>query len=102
MEYELILADTCLPDYWSGHHLAHISIPAYPMYLNEIKSELHGEVAQGAIAGHWIDSEENYQAFHAAINAMKNATGFRGKHFKDIEQGEDFSVYAYFVFVEKE
>ena len=25
--YTLAHADTCLPDYWSGHHLPHISVP---------------------------------------------------------------------------
>jgi hypothetical protein len=28
-KFDIIHADTCLPDYWSGHHLPHVQIPVF-------------------------------------------------------------------------
>lgn len=106
--------DTCLPDYWRGDSRAHLSIIAYPgMTLKEIKSALHSELNQGAIGGNdprtWDDSGDVgdvwYKRAHAAINAIKPANKGQRRFFTDIEQQDedaDFSVYAYFVFVEKD
>jgi hypothetical protein len=95
--FTLYHADTCLPDYWGGHHLPHVSIPAYPMTLKEVKSALHSEVNQDAICGNW--SSDDYDKFHAAIDRLTEKDNFTGLHFADIEQSEDFdTVYAYFVF----
>lgn len=45
--------DTCLPDYWSGHHLAHVQIPVTrrKMSLAEIRRAIRSELAQGAVMG---------------------------------------------------
>lgn len=109
-KYECIHADTCLPDYWGGHHLPHISIPIYaPMSLKEIKQCLKNEINEGAIAGNlpcddYDLDEKTYKAFKAAINRIKPAINGKRKFFTDIKQEEesDYSVYAYFVFREEE
>lgn len=97
-KYEVVHADTCLPDYWGGHHLPHVQICVRPMYLKEIKEAILAELSYGAIAGRYEDSEENYRALQNAAKRLKNAPGFRGKHFKDVSQEEDFPIYAFFVF----
>lgn len=110
---ECLHADTCLPDYWGGHHLAHISIPIYGrMTLREIKNALHSELNQGAVAGNdarsWDNSGEVgdtwfYRA-HAAIEKMRPSVKGKRVFFEDvpIDEEGDYPVYAYFVFREKE
>ena len=52
MNLEVIHVKTCLPDYWSGHHKAHVCVPVWNgMTFNELKSSLHSEIAQGAVCG---------------------------------------------------
>lgn len=108
---ECVHVDTCLPDYWSGHHLAHVCIPVYgPMTLKDIKRALHSEINQGAIAGNDKRARDDsgevgdtwfYRA-HAAVNKIKPKTKGQRLFFKEIMPidpdycGE--SVYAYFVF----
>lgn len=100
---------TCSPDYWGGHHMAHITIPVYgPMTMRDIKRALHTELNDGAICGNdersWDDSGDIgdawYARAHAAVNRIKPAEGHKGRFFKDIKQDEDadYLVYAYFVF----
>lgn len=105
-------ADTCLPDYWSGHHLPHVQIPVHKgMKLEEIKEALLSELNQGAIAGsanpELIESETWY---HAAVNAVQAITPNDPDqveffmYLEDDPEGEwyDNSVYAFFVFCEVE
>ena len=100
--------DTCLPDYWPGHHLPHISIPAYRMSFKELKSCLHSEVNQSAIAGSFdhalLDNELFYKRLHAAIDRITPAIKHSKICFSDInlpeeDNNEDFN-YAYFIFDE--
>jgi hypothetical protein len=104
-KFECCHADTCLSDYWSGHHLPHISVPAYPMTLDELKRLLHGEVFEGAIAGA-IETHEMPESFFDALNvAIDEITATKDILFDDIEidADDDFNtVYAYFVFVERD
>lgn len=99
-------ADTCLPDYWGGHHLPHLSIPVQRgMTLTEVKEALLSELNQGAILGS-IDADallSNDKWYHAAVNAIQaleqsdpTQTGL----FLDLEdvQDPDHEVHAYFVF----
>lgn len=110
MKFECIHADTCLPDYWGGHHLPHISIPIYgSMSLKDIKKCLKYEIMEGAIAGNlpndgFCIDDKTYKAFNAAINRIKPAIKGKRKFFTDIEYDDeyDFTVYAYFVFREEE
>lgn len=103
-------ADTCLPDYWSGHHLAHISIPVHnKMSLSDIKQALHSELNCGAIAGSDMRTRDNsgeigdvwYYRAHAAINAIKASSRRPFKGLEDQEEDSDYSVYAYFVFKDR-
>jgi len=122
MKLECVHADTCLPDYWSGHHLPHVQIAVYPgMTLAEIKRDIRSELSQGAVMG----SSENARllsadmvapgeekqadrltrAAYAAVNRISPAKKGQRRFFTDIEEtAEDGaeSVYAFFVFVELE
>lgn len=112
---ECVHADTCLPDYWGGHHLAHVCIPVYgPMTLKDIKRALHSELNMGAIAGSDGRTFDNsgeigdtwfYRA-HAAVNRIKPNVKGKRRFFTDITpcDGDDYgvSVYAYFVFRDAE
>ena len=103
-------ADTCLPDYWGGHHLPHVSIPVHRgMSMSDIKRALHFELSSGAVAGSnpitRYDSGEAgdvwYKRAHAAVDKIKPATKGQKRFFLDLgeqEEDADYSVYAYFVF----
>lgn len=115
---ELCHADTCLPDYWSGHHRAHLQIPVYAgMTLKAIKQALKNEISQGVVMGSerlayllsadMVKSEEEKdadaatKAAYAAINRMKPAKKGQKRFFTDLEPGDENSdeVYAFFVFM---
>lgn len=110
---ECVHADTCLPDYWGGHHLPHVQIPVMPgMSLREVRDALHSELNEGAVMGSdpivrddsGPEGDKWYRRAHAAVNRIRPATkGYRGGHFNDVEVGDDDSetVYAFFVFVEE-
>jgi len=104
-------SDTCLPDYWSGHHLAHVQIPVYHgMKLSEIKQELRNELNMGAIGGSDertfddnVLNDQWHKAALAAVNKIKPAVKNQRRFFADLEEqtdDNDDSVYAFFVFVE--
>lgn len=120
MIYKLECAhvDTCLPDYWSGHHLPHVQIPVYNgMTLKEIKEQIKIELSQGAVAGsnndafllasdfvgpeNEKDADQIFKAAIASVNRLKPATKGQKKFFTDLEQTseDDESIYAFFVFV---
>lgn len=111
--------DTCLSDYWSGHHLPHIQIAAEPkMTLQRIKEALRDELKQGVVmgsddearllAGDNISQDEEifhdhlYKAALAAVNRIEPATKGQRTFFNDLDPqgGDDPTVYAYFVFVD--
>lgn len=110
--------DTCLPDYWSGHHLAHISVPVYNGTTPKaLRDALHGELNQGAVCGsddRTCDDSGDigdawYKAAHAAINRdIKHKVKGKRNLFPDLEKppkngNRDFDdVYAYFVFIDQE
>ena len=109
MKLEILFADVCLPDYWGGHHLAHICIPVFKdMTEKQIRESLHSEVSQGAFAGNvpWeiTESQAWYDACHAAIDNLEFLKGANGLYFSDLEESDEYSdpVYAYFVFEEIE
>ena len=44
--------DTCLPDYWSGHHLPHVQIAVWRgMTMRQVKQAIRDELRQGAVMG---------------------------------------------------
>jgi hypothetical protein len=122
MKLELCHTDTCLPDYWSGHHLPHVQIPVYRnMSLKDIKQALKQELLQGCVMGStetarllsdaYVGAENEKQAdkvtkaAYAAINRMKPAKKGQRKFFTDLDPWDyedqiGDSVYAFFVFVE--
>ncbi|QNR53946.1 hypothetical protein phiK7A1_158 [Pseudomonas phage phiK7A1] len=106
-------ADTCLPDYWSGHHLAHIQVPVHKgMHLKELKEALHSELSQGAVMGSDDRTRDDsgpvgdvwYKKAHAAVNRIKPMVKGKRRLFESLQEhsDDDYTVYAYFVFTEKE
>ena len=115
-QLECCHADTCFPDYWGGHHLAHIQVPVYNgMSLAELKKALMSELNEGAVDGsdapHDYD-EQWYAAARFAVQAIE-AFAVRAIEAKTpaaaaenlfpllIPQGDDDdvpTVYAFFVF----
>lgn len=109
---ECCYADTCLSDYWSGHHEAHVSVPVYKgMSMKALKNALHSELNQGAVAGSNPLTCDNsgeagdrwYKQAHAAINRMTPARKGARRLFTDLEESSDDdnyeSVQAFFVFM---
>lgn len=119
IKFECCHVDTCLPDYWGGHHLPHVSIPVYPgMSMKAIKDAIKSELLHGAVCGNTKEAKMLYRSYvgpdnasyadactkaaYAAVNRMKPAKKGQRKFFTDIEESsedDDCSVYAYFVFV---
>lgn len=113
MKYSLVHADTCLPDYWGGHHLPHVAVyvdgtTTVQEVLDGVKSELN----QGAIAGSLDWEVQESEEFHAAcMKAVQelselNVDILNKPAFPDLEvfQEEDEGPYvlAFFVFVPEE
>ena len=118
MKLECIHADTCLPGYWGGHHLAHVQIPVYRgMTLKAIKESICYELRLGAVCGSdeiarllsddfvtdGKRADQVTRAAYAAVNRIKPNKKGQRRFFTDLEeQDEDSeSVYAYFVFEEQ-
>ena len=100
-------ADTCLPDYWGGHHLAHVQVPVWNgMSLAELKKALMSELNEGAVAGSGYPGDHDEQWYAAARDAVqaieaKTAAGADNLFPLLIPQGDDDdvpTVYAFFVF----
>lgn len=111
MKVTIAHADTCLPDYWGGHHLPHVSVPVHKeMTFGELKKALKDEVLQDAIAGNYDVTEMDgwYDAARAAIDALVPSSNNKGddatpfSHLDDPETEYDPTVYAFFVFVSVE
>lgn len=119
MKLECVHADTCLADYWTGHHRPHVQIPVHPgMTLKAIKEAIRGELLMGAVAGSSDDArllsadmvrpdEEKRadmltRAAYAAVNRMRPVKKGQRRFFNDIEYGDEDSetVWAFFVFME--
>jgi hypothetical protein len=120
LKFECCHADTCLSDYWSGHHLPYVQIPVYRgMTLKDVKNAIKDELRQGAVSGNTdnarllsadlVRPDEEKQAdrvtraAYAAVNRMRLADKRKRKLFMGLEESTDEdcgdSVYAFFVFV---
>ena len=108
MKYSLVHADTCLPDYWGGHHLPHVSVPVDgTITVKEVFAQIRSEIWDGAFAGSFdpglLDSEEFYDACHSALRELqqRNCDRLDARAFPDLEPFDDSgeSVMAFFVFV---
>ncbi len=114
MKLQCLHADTCLPDYWGGHHLAHICVPVdCNTKITELRNMLHSELNQGAVAGNnplamddsGEDGDKWFKAAHAAINRdVRLAKGSSRVIFPDIPPFDESEFIdcscAYFVFVD--
>ncbi len=121
IKLECAHADTCLPDYWGGHHLPYVQIPVHRnMKLKDIKQAIVNELQWGYTQGNNKDAEllradfihapEDFKraeqltkAAYAAVNRMKPKAKGQRTFFKDLEEETedcDSTVYAYFVLVE--
>lgn len=122
MKLQCLHADTCLPDYWGGHHLPHISVPVTrEMTIGELREALMEELRWGAVAGSTddarllsadiIDPKEEkradaltraaYAAIRRDVRMKKSGARYPFPELEpSTEEDDDYSVYAYFVFVE--
>jgi hypothetical protein len=115
--FECCHADTCLSDYWSGHHLPHVQIAVWPgMTMAQIKYAIRSELRHGAVMGSTDEArllsadmvapgEERradmlIRRAYAAVARMTPARKNQRRFFTDLEQTEDdeTTVYAFFVF----
>lgn len=105
-------ADTCLSDFWSGHHAAHVQVPvSRDTTMNELRRALHDELSMGAVSGSDDRTRDDsgvvgdawFKAAHAAINRDVRLAK-RGKPFGSLEPDTEDSetVYAFFVFTDRE
>ena len=70
-------ADTCFPDYWGGHHLAHVQVPVWNgMSLAELKKALMAELNEGAVAGAGYPGDHDEQWYAAARDAVQAIEAF--------------------------
>lgn len=120
MKINCLHVDTCLNDYWSGHHLPHIAVPVYRrMRIGELRKALHNELNQGCVMGCDTDArllhadmvrpheekraDQLTRAAHAAINRdVKMRKPGKSLPFwnelQDYDESDnDCYVYAYFV-----
>lgn len=115
MKVSIVHADTCLSDYWPGHPMPHIQIPAYRQSFASVRRALESEVRQGSIMGSddnarllsadMVRPDEEKRAdeltrkVYAAIRRDIRPQKKGGRlAFRDIEPDEnEESVYAYFV-----
>jgi len=108
MKFELIHFGTCLPDYWGGHHLPHITIMAYPMTLKQCKEYLKMEVYQDCVMGEYNNTDIEYHAMIAAIDNLqlldnKPDSAIVFSEFIDNNDDEGMDCpQAYFVFKQTE
>lgn len=119
--FEWVHAETCLPDYWSGHHLPHVQIPVWNgMTLKQIKDSLRDELRQGYVSGtcdvarilqaDWVPPREEKiaealtYAAYVAVKKIKPARRGQRTFFTDLEpDAEDGdTVYAFFVLRDRE
>lgn len=121
MKLECLHIDTCLPDYWRGHHLPHVQIPVWHgMSMKEIKQSILHELHHGYVMGSTdeafllaadfillVDDEKRIRALtkaaHAAVRRMKPAKKGQRRFFTDLKKDvweEDEPMFAFFVFVE--
>ena len=119
--FDLAHVDTCLADYWSGHHLPHVQIAVWHgMTTRQLKQAIRDELRQGAVMGSTDDArllsadmvapgEEKRaarltRAAYAAVIRLKPAKKGARRLFTNLEKTPDDydgeSVYAFFVFVE--
>ncbi len=102
MKVTIVHADTCLSDYWGGHHLPHVSVCAYRRSFASIRREILSEVSNGYIAGDVeLLSRVPMSKIRAAVRRdIRPAKKGDRLAFRDIQSDEAGDmVQAYFVFI---
>lgn len=121
MNLEIIHVDTCLPDYWSGHHKAHICVPVWNgITFDQLKRSIHSEISQGAVcgsdtiaemlglSGDFSDDDISiaYQAAQDAVDGIVLSESANPENLftnLDTDMDDDYEpVYAYFLIVDTE
>ena len=106
-------ADTCLPDYWGGHHLPHVAVPvSRGTTFADLRAAILDELRMGAVAGADATPDTTYECdawYDAAREAVERDVQPRDPGveypFRDLQDSDDEdaeSVYAYFVFVRED
>lgn len=94
MKLECCHTDTCLSDYWGGHHLPHVVIPLRPnMTCQDVQNSIRSELWQDAVEDF---NPEDDEWFVAACESVDRIEATSEHPFSDIEDVE--GVCAYFVF----
>lgn len=104
MLFELAHIDTCLSDYFGGHHLPHIQVEARRgMTAAQLRDALRIEIEQGAIGGDVPYEVTESELFHylalQAIDALEVLTDPLFMDLPLVEDEDDESVYAFFALV---
>lgn len=115
MKVYIVHADTCLSDYWSGHHRPHVCVPMFDgITYAEIRDAIREEIRQGAVMGSDDDAQLLSSDFvqdekradlltrkvYAAIN--RDVRGAQ-KGWRVAWRGEDSDdLYAFFVIMVEE
>lgn len=104
-------ADTCLPDYWPGHHRPHVQVPCSGerMSLAEIRRAIRSEIAQGAVCGSdddaallscdFVRDEKRADALTREVYAAINRDIRGAKKGQRYIPAEEDGVYMFFVIV---
>lgn len=113
MKLTCVHVDTCLPDYWGGHHLPHVAVPvSCDTSFADLRAAIIDELEAGAVAGADATPEDTYENdewYEAAREAVERDV--RPCHpsvsypFLDLDSSEDEDsepVYAYFVFARED
>ena len=112
-------ADTCLPDYWSGHHLPHVQIAVdNSTTIGDVRAAIRREIRDGAIMGNCDIARllgadivrENEEALanaftraaYAAVNKIKATKRRPFTHLSPSTGDDDETVWAYFVLRDEE
>lgn len=110
MKLNCIHADTCLADYWGGHHLPHVAIPVHArMTCKDVREAIKAELRMGYVMGNSDDAQllcgdvvldekradKLTRAAYAAVNR-----DIKGKRYPFAHLELDSESQAYFVFIE--
>lgn len=118
---ECLHADTCLSDYWLGHHLAHVCVPVWHnMTISDLRRALCDELQQGAVAGNddiarllsgnSVEPEDEkradmvtraaYAAIARDVKMKKPGARYPFAEIEPVDDEDGPSIFAYFVFRE--
>lgn len=100
-------AETCLCDYWGGHHLPYIQVPVvFHTNMDQLKDMLHDELNCFVMNGPEDNSpvaDEWYEAAHKAVDEIVCSKWMPFEHLPIVDDMGDYpEIYAYFVFVNEE